>query len=167
MGKLLKNGHTKSCWCLRLEGNRTIHGHNRTGKTTSTYNTWQHIIQRCTNPNNKDYKDYGSRGIAVCDRWLKFKNFLKDMGECPDGHTIERKKNSEEYSPENCKWATRKQQARNRRNNHLITAFGKIQCLAAWSEETEIPEYVIRDRLKRGWSPEKTLTTPVKKGKTK
>jgi hypothetical protein len=78
----LKNGHTKSCGCLQKEI-ATKHGYNKKGQKTRIYSIWEHIIQRCTNPNNSEYKNYGGRGIKICDRWLNFKNFLKDMGEPP------------------------------------------------------------------------------------
>ena len=125
--------------------------------------------QRCTNPKHKSYENYGGRRITICDRWLNsFENFNEDMGESwKPGLTIERRKNEEGYYPENCYWATRKQQQRNRRNNHLITCFGKTQCISVWSEETGISAPAIRQRLKLGWLPERALTELVRKRKKK
>jgi len=157
----LKSGRTKSCGCLNRE-RLTKHGH----YGDRTYKSWSQMIQRCTNPNNKYFKDYGGRGITVCERWLNsFPNFLEDMGESPKGHQIDRMNNDKGYHKSNCLWVTPKQNSRNRRSNHLETHNGKTQCITAWSEEVGIPEYVIRQRLKHGWSIERALTTPVKKYK--
>lgn len=110
----LVSGHTKSCGCLgkerRKEAN-TIHGMSR----TPTYKTWVKIKQRCLNPNNSRFKDYGGRGIKVCDHWMKFENFYKNMGDKPEGKSIDRINNDGDYEPKNCKWSTAKQQAENRR----------------------------------------------------
>ena len=125
------------------------------------------MIQRCINPNDKKYPLYGSRGIRVCKQWEKFENFLKDMGECPSGYSIDRTDNNKGYNKENCRWATPKEQARNRRNNHMISYNEKTQCLAAWTEETGIASSLISWRIKNGWSTEKALTTSAIKIKIK
>lgn len=160
-GSSLKNGSTKSCGCLHNEGNNTKHGHSIRGKETTTYKSWKNMNQRCNNPNHIYYHHYGGRRITVCKRWMKFENFLEDMGECPPRHTIEREKNREGYCRKNCRWATRTEQQRNKRNNLYITHKDKTQLLIEWAEETGIPYKILWDRIyKLKWSTEKALTTP-------
>ena len=117
----LLNGHNKSCGCLSLELTRKrclTHGHTIggvSGRPTKVYSVWISMVARCSNPNLKDYKDYGGRGITVCERWLKFENFLEDMGEPPPGLSIDRLDNDAGYSKGNCAWRTLGQQAKNKR----------------------------------------------------
>lgn len=156
-GYNLKNGHTKSCGCLKRK-----HGHKTRTKVSKTYNSWYSMIQRCTNPNDTAYHNYGGRGITVCKRWRKFANFLKDMGEVPKGHQIDRVDNNKGYCKSNCRWVTAKINNRNRRNNRLITHNWKTQCISAWAEQTGLSKGVIVWRLNHGWSIAKALTTPVR-----
>ena len=164
LGSNLKRGHTKSCGCLLREGNNTTHGHSKKGKISKTYDSWHSMIQRCTNPNNIAYHDYCGRGITVCKRWLKFENFLEDMGEVPIGYSIDRIDNDGNYCKSNCRWSTRSEQQRNTTRNHMISFRGKTQCLAAWAEEFHINYSTLCSRIFiYGWSIKKALTTPVKK----
>jgi len=120
--------------------------------------------QRCNNPNFKYYSDYGGRGIKVCDRWLKFENFLADMGERPDGRTIERIDNDKGYSIENCRWATRIENANNKRNNRMITVDGETDTISNWCRRIGINKGTVKSRVYRlGWSYEKAITQPVRK----
>lgn len=107
----LKSGHTTSCGCSHIE-----HGHAVVGKRSPEFVCWDNMVRRCKNPNHDSYKDYGGRGITVCKRWLKFKNFLADMGLRPAPHlTLERLENEKGYSLDNCVWANQSDQNRNRR----------------------------------------------------
>ena len=159
----LITAHTQSCGCLKNTGNNTKHGHSK----SETYKVWANMIQRCTNPHSENYDNYGGRGIIVCKRWMKFENFLTDMGNIPEGCQIDRINNDKGYYRVNCRWATPKQNSRNRRNNHLATHNGKTQCITAWAEEIGISKYTIYKRLRCGWSIEKALTTPVKQRKVR
>ena len=164
-GSSLRGGVTRSCGCLSVEKTikrSTKHGHRKTNKTTQAYTAWRNMKNRCGDPGNKHYRNYGGRGIKVCKSWMKFENFLEDMGESSEGYEIDRIDNNEGYYKKNCHWTTRSQQQRNKRNNHIIPFNGKTQCLIIWAEETGINESTIRYRLNCGWSIKKALTTPVR-----
>lgn len=124
-GSSLKDGNTKSCGCLQKEI-VTRHGHNTRIEKSKIYIVWDHMVQRCINSNNKRYIDYGGRGIKVCKRWMKFENFLKDMGEAPEGLQLDRINNNKGYCKSNCQWSTREEQMRNTRKNHLETYNNKM-----------------------------------------
>lgn len=129
------------------------------------YQAWRNMVVRCTNPKYKFYHRHGGRGIKVCDRWRgSYAAFLEDMGVKPSPSlTLDRIDNDGDYTPENCRWATRKEQSRNSRTNHNLTFQGKTQCLAAWADETGIKAGTLYSRLKNGWSTERALTEPARR----
>ena len=121
----LKSSHTKSCGCVNQESrvtNNTKHGYNR----TPIYVAWSNMWARCTNPKRRDYKNYGGRGITVCDTWKSFEAFLADMGDKPQNKSLDRINNDKGYAPENCRWATSSEQRRNQRPLHIVRAAAEI-----------------------------------------
>lgn len=167
----LRNGHTQSCGCLHDEAIKVAnmtHGHAANGKRSVEFGTWSRIHTRCTNPNNRSYKDYGGRGIFVCERWSGkdgFRNFLADMGKRPRGKfSLGRKDNDGPYSKDNCRWETKAQQAQNTRSTVNITCFGRTQCRAAWSRETGLSEAAITYRLSHWRDVERALSTKLPSG---
>lgn len=152
---------TVSCGCRKiewlLEHPRITHNKSNSG----LYHVWSGMIARCCDVGNKRYKDYGGRGITVCERWMNIENFCEDMGARPLGKSLDRIDNCRGYYPENCKWSTRSEQQRNRRTNHLITWNEKTQCVGAWAEEIGTTFTNLNTRLMRGWSVERALTEPI------
>ena len=126
-----------------------------------TYDSWKDMCRRTTNPKVHNYYRYGGRGIKVCSRWRLFENFLADMGFRPAGYTLDRVDNDKDYSPENCVWATPKQQANNTRRNKWMTKDGETKTLQAWANELGIDRRTIQSRLRYGWSEQRALSVPV------
>lgn len=151
------HGSTKACGCLKLK-----HGHARKGIESRTFRSWQHVLSRCTNPNNTHYNDYGGRGIRVCDRWYDFLCFLEDMGECAPGLTIERIDNDKGYYKENCKWATRMEQAQNRRNTVRVTIGGISKTPSEWARASGLSRSTIEQRIAAGWPQDRWLIPRTK-----
>lgn len=134
--------------------------HERHGmRNTPTYRSWSAMRNRCEKPKDSMFYRYGGRGIKVCERWMSFPNFLDDMGERPEGMTLDRIDSDSDYSPENCTWATRKEQNRNKPNNRMLTIYGLTMCLAEWAEIVahETRYDTIKSRLNRGWSDKEAV----------
>ncbi len=130
------------------------HGHT----ATKTYHIWSAMKQRCLNGNSHNYKTYGARGIRVCERWLVFENFLADMGEKPDGKSLDRYPNNDgNYEPGNCRWATRIEQANNTQRSIRLEANGQTLSVREWSELTGICMPTLFARIRRGWAPERVI----------
>ena len=166
----LKNGHTKSCGCLRVDRcktNFTKHGLEH----TRLYGIWSDMRLRCYDEKNIAYHRYGGRGITICDEWKNDVKAFYDWATAngyKDSLTIDRIDNDGNYCPENCRWATVKEQASNRRSNILVTHNGKTQTMKKWANEVGTPYKVVWARMQKlGWSAERALTEPVKKGKWK
>jgi hypothetical protein len=156
----LLNGATKSCGCLAQE-QKTIHGHARKRNRSTTYQAWYSMIQRVTNPRTKQFKDYGGRGIVVCNERRDFTAFLADMGERPTGLLLDRIDNDKGYSKGNCRWATRSQQQTNQRRTQWLTIDGAMRPLAELAREAGLYPALVRNRIANGWSPERALRAPV------
>jgi len=149
----LMSGHTKSCGCLKsintINAN-TTHGQSRPNNTTREYAAWQGMKTRCYNKNTVAYKDYGGRGIVVCDRWLEsFENFFNDMGKRPSTkHSLDRYPNNNgNYEPNNCRWATKLEQASNCRSNHLVEYGGEKMIVADWARRFNTTQSMILKRI--------------------
>ena len=160
----LRSGAAFSCGCyaseLRSERNRT-HGLSQ----SPLYTTWCSMIARCENPNVMAFRNYGGRGIKVCERWRSsFELFVQDMGPRPEGTEVDRIDNDGDYEPSNCRWTTRKAQTNNMRKNRHLTAFGKTRTVSEWADELGVRPSTLHRRLKLGWPAERVLGTPVVRG---
>lgn len=160
IGRNLRTGNTKSCGCLRNEiaANRTrTHGRS----DTPEYGIWVDIIQRCENTRRPAFKNYGGRGINVCDRWKKFENFFADMGQRPAGHEIERKDNNKGYSPDNCIWVPEAVQHLNTRRTRWLEVDGEKLALAEVARRFNVKACTIHMRLRRGWPIDRAIGREV------
>ena len=159
--RVLNTGRSKSCGCYAAEMSavrKTTHS----GSYSAEYSIWRGIMKRCNNPECACYPGYGGRGVTVCDRWLKFENFIEDMGVRPSTDlSIERRDNDGPYAPWNCYWATSLEQNNNTRGCRPREMDGKSQTVAQWAREYGIPEGTLRQRLKREWTLRDALTIPV------
>jgi len=158
-GQALSKGVTRSCGCLTKEARKaeSTHGMSR----TVIYRIWNAMKQRCTNPGHEHYASYGGRGIKVCDAWLEFDAFYRDMGDRPHGMTLERKDNNKGYEPGNVHWATRLEQGNNRRTNVFLSYEGRTQTVASWAREYGLARNVLLGRIAAGWPVERALHEPV------
>ncbi len=163
-GKLIRTGHTQSCgclheWIIRSGNNTRTHGHTANGKFSKEYASWNGAKSRCFRKKDAMFKNYGARGITMCGQWKKsFESFLKDMGNCPDGMTLDRINNDGNYEPGNCRWATRTEQNNNKRNNHRISFGGKAMTISEWATNIGINQKTIWKRITRGWPLERALS---------
>lgn len=167
-GSNLQSGNTKSCGCGEEENRKEhmakftvehrIHGLSN----TRLHHTWRHMIDRCSNRNNKDYSSYGGRGISICNEWLGengFQNFYEWAIEhgYDDTLSIDRINNDGDYEPNNCRWIDDAGQANNRRTNKILAIGGKSQTFAEWCKQCGIGYYKVRDRMDSGWTAEEAL----------
>lgn len=159
-GTMLTSGASESCGCLRNE--LTSARSKKHGATRSpTYVSWQSMRSRCNKSDDLHYPLYGGRGIKVCGRWDAFDNFLHDMGERPsNAHSIDRIDVNGDYTPDNCRWATAKEQGLNRRDTRWITYKGDTLSTKDMAEKYGIPRTTLRRRIDSGWSVERAVETP-------
>lgn len=158
----LRNGHTKSCGCLRTE--TTIKRNFKHGMTRkSIYRSWQEMTGRCLKPTHPAFKDYGGRGITICSNWIgNFEAFWRDMGNKPHGTSLDRIDNNGPYCPTNCRWASAKQQANNRRSNAVYVFNGVAHTISEWADIHGIDQCRLRRRLcELSWPIERALLEPI------
>ena len=140
-------------------------GHKHHGLSrTPTHNSWAAMKQRCTDPHHKSYNTHGGgAGIHVCESWMNFRNFLRDMGIRPDGAQLERMDRNKGYEPGNCHWATVRQKARNSRRIHFVTAFGETKTIEEWYEDPrcKVGTHVLAGRIRNHMAPEAAITSPL------
>lgn len=155
----LMMGTTVSCGCHKnavFMAMITTHGKCQ----SPAYRVWEGMISRCFNKNNKRFKDYGGRGVTVCERWMSFSSFLEDVGERPCGKTLDRWPDMDgNYEPGNTRWATPIQQQRNMRSNHMVEFNGESRCVSEWAQILGINKSTLSKRLSRGWTIERAMTT--------
>ena len=157
----LRAGTTKSCGCLKkyLDKKGT---HLKTG--SREYRSWGSMKQRCTNKNAKEYNNYGGRGIKICEEWLdNFETFYKDMGDRPEGTSIDRIDNNGNYTLGNCRWSTRKEQQNNMRNVKKYKFKNQTMTISEWSQKISIESHTLYTRVRRGWGFKRAIETPVNK----
>lgn len=150
-GSRLILGESKSCGCRPKQ--IASHGHTTNYSRSATYQSWQSMVSRCTQPSNPAFVHYQKRGITICEGWRKFDNFFQDMGERPEGTTLDRIDNNGNYEPGNCRWATKQQQANNRFTNKRFELYGVGYTIAELSEKFGIPRDVLRGRLVKARTP--------------
>lgn len=161
LGMLLRKGQVQSCGCLQKEITASI---NKThGKAaTSIYYIWRSMMDRCHAPKSHAYSRYGGRGINVCERWQSFEDFYADMGDRPEGKSLERIDNNGDYSPKNVVWADAKAQANNRRSNVILEHNGEKKTMQQWADQLGVKIGTIWARIDRGWTVDRALTQEVR-----
>lgn len=169
LGAHLTGGHSKSCGCLQREKLRITIQNNGTHKMshTSIYETWHSMKSRCLNSTNESYKNYGARGITVCERWLKFENFYEDVSKLPHfgekGYTLDRINNDGDYCPENVRWADATTQNRNKRNTRFVNYNGQKIPVTEASEKSKVHVDTLKFRIKKGETGEYLFRLPTVK----
>jgi hypothetical protein len=152
----------RECGTLAASHKKTVHGK----IPRDVYMAWHSMKDRCLNPNHPFWYRYGGRGITVSEQWKDFEAFRNDVGPKPSKkHSLDRIDNDLGYFPDNCRWATRKQQNLNRSNSKYLTAFGESKLLVEWAKVRGIPHTTLRNRIALGWGAERALTQPVVKRK--
>src|SRR5574341_1719101 len=170
---LSRHQEKQSCGCLQketlaaqLRKRNTRHGHcagRGPGGRSPTYGSWRAMVYRCHSPSDSSYAKYGAKGVMVCARWRKnFENFLADMGERPNGTTLDRIDNTKGYEPGNVRWATATTQQNNRSCTQFIEFEGRRLSIGQWATERGIPFGALAQRIKMGWTAERALTEPVR-----
>jgi len=161
--RALRYGQSRSCGCYRseLQSKRMVDMHTTHNDSNSReHRIWLALRARCTNPNNPAFKNYGGRGITVCTQWAKnYQCFLDDMGRAPEGMWLDRIDNNKGYSPENCRWATVREQQNNRRSNRNITVAGKTRTLQQWGRISPVDRKTIAQRISNGWDEKDAVFT--------
>lgn len=159
---LLRERGTRSCGCINRESllaKTKTHGLSNSPE----YRVWNAMVERCSNPKNIGYENYGGRGIKVCERWMKFSNFISDMGRRPLGGTIERENNNGDYEPANCSWNTHAQQSLNKRTNRVLVIDGQSMTCSQWADKIGIGRSTLCVRLRKGWTPRDAVLKPLMK----
>lgn len=157
-------GKIVSCGCYHREAasarSHVVHAANTThGKSRSKIHAvWLNMKQRCDNPKNTFFHHYGGRGIGYCRRWSSFENFYEDMGDPPEGFTLDRENNNLGYSKSNCRWVSRKTQQNNRRANRRIKIDGETNTISEWAEISGLHRNTLNERLNEGWTPKRAIT---------
>ena len=161
----VKNGHLKSCGCLKYIHSAQPTKDDAVGKNKHPlYHAWASMMSRCYHKSSTAYYLYGGRGIKVCDDWRNFWNFVKwsdSVGGRPDGYTLDRIDVNGNYCPENCRWASVEVQQNNKRTNHHLTYNGETLTLSQWSRKLGLSRYAIQYRFMQGWTAEDILTIPL------
>jgi hypothetical protein len=161
LGFLLRQKQTQSCGCLAKDSIASVN-YSHGMAHTAIFRVHCSMMDRCYLGTSHAYKNYGARGITVCERWHRFENFYADMGDRPKGMSLERVDNNGPYSPDNVRWASYKDQANNKRNNVILEFEGKRQTMQQWCDELGLKIGTVWARLNRGWSVDRALTEEVR-----
>lgn len=158
-GQSIREGKTISCGCFREKRAKAGRGLRHGMCYTGVHVSWESMMKRCYSKKNGAFKYYGARGIMVCERWHVFENFFEDMGERPEGMTIDRIDVNGDYTKENCRWATHAAQANNKSNNQRYLYKGVLYTASELRQFSDVNYDTLRNRLRKGWDVERALTT--------